>query len=116
MTAGIGSTGIILLILLSSPVNADIRCCVEPERYADGRIVRSATVLREFKRLYPLPANKDPKKFHINHAIPLVCGGRDIVENLLWMHVDAKNCSEDYCQDQHEQETMCPKSYHKQEL
>lgn len=100
----------IALLLISTSSYADMRCCVEPKRYADGRIIRSQSVLNEFKRLYPLPAHKDPKKFHINHAVPLICGGLDIVENLIWMHVDAKNCAEDYCQDRHEQETMCPQS------
>lgn len=103
-----------MLILLaasacSDPVYADIRCCNdEVKRYNDGRIVRSITVLQEFKRLYPLPVHLNPKDFNINHAVPLACGGRDIVENLIWMHVSAKACAEDYCQDRHEQLTMCP--------
>lgn len=91
----------------------DIRCCVEPKRYADGRIVRSAAVIAEFERLFPLPEGADRKKYQINHAVPLVCGGKDIVSNLLWMRVEAKTCAEDWCQDRHEQVTMCPKSYHK---
>jgi hypothetical protein len=104
---------ILILMLISAAANADIRCCEEPKRYSDGRIVRSAAVLSEFQRLYPLPPEMNRKDFQINHAVPLVCGGKDIVENLIWMHVKAKTCAEDYCQDRHEQLTMCPKSYHK---
>mgnify|MGYP000899736079 CR=1 FL=1 len=91
----------------------DIRCCVEPKRYADGRIVRSATVIKEFEKLYPLPPGTDRSEYQINHAIPLVCGGKDIVANLLWMRVEAKTCADDWCQDRHEQVTMCPQSYHR---
>lgn len=91
----------------------DIRCCVEPKRYADGRIVRSAAVIAEFERLYPLPVGYNRGEWQINHAVPLVCGGKDIVSNLLWMRKEAKTCAEDWCQDRHEQVTMCPKPYHK---
>jgi len=108
---------ILLLALLMSAcadqVYADIRCCVEPERYSDGRIIRSLSVIEDFKKIYPLPENFNRDDYQINHAIPLVCGGRDIVENLIWMHVKAKTCADDYCQDRHEQLTMCPRSYHK---
>jgi len=89
----------------------DIRCCVEPKRYTDGRIVRSATVIKEFERLYPLPVGADRSQYQINHSVPLVCGGKDIVSNLMWMRVEAKTCAEDWCQDRHEQVTMCPRSY-----
>lgn len=100
---------VLILTCCIFPVFAtDIRCCVVPERYADGRIKRSQTVLREFERLYPLPAGHDRSKYQINHSVPLTCGGRDIVENLMWMRVEAKTCAEDWCQDRHEQLTMCP--------
>lgn len=102
-------TLLILMMLSAASANADIRCCTEVKRYNDGRIVRSIAVLHEFKRIYPLPSHLNHKDFNINHAVPLACGGRDIVENLIWMHVSAKTCAEDYCQDRHEQVTMCPK-------
>ena len=104
---------LIVLMLLSTYANADIRCCQEPKRYNDGRLVRSASVIAEFQRLYPLPPELNRKDYQINHAVPLVCGGKDIIENLVWMHISAKICAQDYCQDRHEQKTMCPKSYHK---
>jgi len=102
-----------VLMMLSSSAYSDMRCCVEPERYSDGRIARSLSVIEDFKKQYPLPANLEREDYQINHAIPLVCGGKDIVENLIWMHVKAKTCADDYCQDRHEQVTMCPRSYHK---
>jgi hypothetical protein len=105
---------VICLTLAAFQVNAtDTRYCGEPKRYNDGRIIRSAAVIAEFESLYPLPKNLNKKDFQINHAVPLVCGGCDSVENLIWMHKKAKTCADDYCQDQHEQITMCPKNYHK---
>ena len=99
----------LIILMLSMPVYADIRCCVPPERYADGTIKRNRALIKEFERLYPLPSNFNRADYQVNHSIPLVCGGRDIIENLTWMHVKAKTCAEDYCQDRHEQLTMCPR-------
>ena len=103
----------VLMLISAAPSYADKRYCGEPERYNDGRIIRSVTVIAEFQRLYPLPANFNRKDYQINHVIPLVCGGCDTIENMMWMHVKAKTCAEDYCQDRHEQLTMCPQSYHR---
>lgn len=99
----------IILLLLSFSAHADVRCCVEVERYSDGRIKRSQAVLNEFMRLYPLPANFNRDDYQINHAVPLACGGKDIIENLIWMHKKAKTCAGDYCQDRIEMQVMCPK-------
>lgn len=104
---------LVCLLIACGASYADSRYCGEPRRDAHGRIIRSAAVIAEFKRLYQLPENLDPEEYQINHAVPLVCGGCDIVENMLWMHVKAKTCAEDYCQDRHEQLTMCPQSFHK---
>ena len=103
----------VILTLATFQVNADIRYCGEPARDRYGKIIRSAAVIAEFQRLYPLPANYKRSDYQINHAVPMVCGGCDIVENLIWMHKLAKTCAADYCQDRHEQYTMCPKSFHK---
>ncbi len=94
-------------------VYSDPRCCEEPKRGTNGDIVRNKTLIKRMNELYPLPPNLDPKDYHWNHDIPLVCGGRDIPANLTRMHVDAKNCPGNYCQDRVEQMIMCPKSYHK---
>lgn len=103
----------VILTLASPLVKADIRYCGEPERDRYGKIIRSAAVIAEFQRLYPLPSNYKRSDYQINHALPMVCGGCDIIENMIWMHKLAKTCSADYCQDRHEQYTMCPQSFHK---
>lgn len=100
-------------IFISTASFADSRFCGEPERYANGVIKRNPAVVAEFERLYPLPPQFSREKFQVNHAIPRVCGGCDTIENMIWMAVPAKTCAEWYCQDRHEQLTMCPKSYHK---
>lgn len=96
-----------LSMFLATTVSADIRCCETPQRYKDGRLKRSASVLEAFKILYPLPAGFNRADYQIDHAVPLACGGRDIVENLLWMHKKAKTCAGDYCQDRIEMQVMC---------
>ncbi len=103
----------VLLVACGDPVYADIRCCKEPARDGAGNIIRSRAVVGEFLRLYPLPEGVNRKDYQINHAVPLVCGGLDIIENMLWMHVKAKTCAGDFCQDRVEQIVMCPMSYHK---
>lgn len=104
---------VLAVILWISPVEADshltdIRCCVEVKRYADGRIVRSQAVVRAFEKMYPLPEGESRDDWQINHAVPLACGGKDIVSNLIWMRKEAKTCADDWCQDRHERLTMCP--------
>ncbi len=105
--------GVVALLILAGCdyANADARYCGEPERYANGVIKRNQAGIDEFIRLYPLPAHFNRADYQINHAIPRVCGGCDSIENLIWMHVKAKTCVEDYCQDRHEQITMCPQSF-----
>lgn len=103
----------VILTLATFQVKADIRYCGEPERDRHGKIIRSAAVIAEFQKLYPLPSKYNRSDFQINHAVPMVCGGCDTIENMIWMHKLAKTCAADYCQDRHEQYTMCPKSFHK---
>lgn len=71
---------------------ADERCCTVPERYADGTIKRSASVLREFQRIHRCPSTGLPEGscpgWYRDHVIPLSCGGADIVENLQWLPED----------------------------
>ena len=102
---------ITLALSASIALADDMRCCIEPKRNAAGKIVRSKAVLSGFEAMYPLPAHLKREDFQINHAIPLACGGKDIIENLLWMHKKAKTCADDWCQDRHERVTMCPKMH-----
>lgn len=105
---------LLFMVACSDPVYADnhltdTRCCIDPARNADGSIKRNRAVVKAFERLYPLPEGYDRGQWQVNHAVPLVCGGKDIVSNLIWMRKEAKTCAEDWCQDRHEQITMCPK-------
>lgn len=109
----VASSVAFLLISCGDPVYADSRFCGEPVRDISGKIVRSSSLIAEFERLYPLPPQFKRADFQINHAVPLVCGGCDKIENLIWMAKPAKTCAEWYCQDRHEQLTMCPKSFHR---
>lgn len=65
----------------------DPRFCGQPARDADGRIIRSLSVLRAFEREYPRP--RDGRRWYLDHVIPLACGGCDAVHNLQWLHEKA---------------------------
>lgn len=92
----------------------DPRYCGEPKRNPKtGDIVRSKTLINLANKLYPLPPDKNPDDFEWNHDIPLVCGGCNSLANITRIHKKAKRCRDDWCQDRHEQVTMCPKSFHK---
>jgi hypothetical protein len=74
------------MLLASATWSQDRRYCGPPARDADGTILRSRAVLREFQRLYPCPetgrATGACPGWFKDHTIPLVCGGCDSVENL----------------------------------
>lgn len=110
---------LLLLLFLAMPVYAvlpapgepgavnDPRYCGEPERYSDGRIKRSAAVLRDFAEVFPCPGTlvSSPvgcTDWQINHTIPLASGGCDSVLNLSWMPLQIKTCSESWCVDRWE--------------
>ena len=105
---------IIILFCLVS-INAwadDPRYCGPPARDANGTIIRSSAVLREFKKLHPCP-NPDETRcpgWQIDHVIPLVCGGCDTIMNLQWMPVEIKTCALSTgvpCKDRWEQRVYC---------
>lgn len=91
--------------------NGDPRYCEEPKRNAAGKIIRSRAVRLDFEAKYPLPSHLKRSDFQVNHPVPLVCGGCDTIENMIWMHTKAKTCADDWCQDRHEQITMCPNNF-----
>lgn len=97
----------VVLFLLSADVSADnhlveTRYCGEPKRYADGRIARSVTVVKEFERRYPLPAQYSRNDWQIDHVIPLASGGCDAVRNMQWLPKAIKTCPDDVCKDRWE--------------
>lgn len=74
---------LLALLLLPTMALADVRFCGVPLRDADGNIVRSTSVLREFERQHPKPV--DGRRWIRDHVIPLACCGCDSVENLQWL-------------------------------
>jgi len=82
----------------------DARVCGEPERYENGRIKRSATLIRKFKELYPLPEQYDESKWSVDHVIPLgsSLGGCDSIINLQWLPNTIKTCAGTECKDRWE--------------
>lgn len=60
---------------------------------AEAKTHRSYAVKAEFKRLHPCPANGKRRgpcpNYQVDHVIPLKCSGRDAVDNLQWLTVEA---------------------------
>lgn len=99
--------GVILILVSSSTAYADnhlteTRYCGEPKRTASGKIRRDYAVIREFEKLYPLPAGEDRSKWQIDHVIPLAMGGCDAVRNMQWLPEAIKTCASDTCKDRWE--------------
>jgi hypothetical protein len=90
---------------------ADPRVCGTVQRTSDGRIKRSSTVLREFRRLHPCPADPQAKGacpgWAIDHVVPLACGGCDAVVNLQWLPIEAKSASGTLPKDRWERDVYC---------
>jgi len=105
----------LLLLLLVGSVSAqelspyiDYRRGTEVVRNADGTAKRSQKVLNEYKKLHPCPSTGMTfgacPGWALNHAIPLACGGKDIVINLIWVPNKIKSCADKSCIDRHERE------------
>lgn len=96
----------ILLILTLTTGSAyaldDPRFCGEPQRYSDGRIIRSLTVLQQFERIWPLPLDESRDDWQIDHVIPLASGGCDNLINLQWLKRSIKTCAGTECKDRWE--------------
>ncbi len=102
----------LLILLVSLPAwSQDRRYCGPPARDADGTILRSRKVLREFQRIYPCPANGQPAGacpgWYLDHVVPLVCGGCDSMENLQWLPGAIKTCAGKVCKDRWERRVYC---------
>jgi len=115
---------IFLTILSIVPANAGRKLKIDPsrlvetryvnkiERDSHGRIKRSSTVLKYFKKIHPCPSTgltygKCPGNA-IDHVIPLSCFGIDAVFNLQWLPVDIKSCSNIHCKDRFERLIYAP--------
>lgn len=98
-------------VCLLQTAAADMRFCgAAPVRAADGSIARSAAEVREFKRQHPCPTTGLPTGacagWAVDHVIPLVCGGCDMVENMQWLPTTLKSCA-GTCKDRWEQLVYC---------
>lgn len=102
----------LLILLASLPALAqDPRYCGPPARDADGTILRSRAVLREFQRIHPCPSTglqsgACPGWFK-DHIVPLVCGGCDLPLNLQWLPGEIKTCAGTKCKDRWERRVYC---------
>lgn len=103
----------LLILALALPVLAveDPRYGGPPARDAHGNIKRSRQVLRDFQKLYPCPSTGKTTGacpgWHLDHVVPLVCGGRDAIENLQWLPVEIKRCAGTVCKDRFERRVYC---------
>ena len=98
--------GIAVAILLSaffmsmSYAAQDPLYCGPPKRDANGTIMRSAAVIREYRSIHPCPSTGlltgACPGWALNHTRPLACGGCDSVANLTWMRNDAKKIVDGY--------------------
>lgn len=84
----------------------DYRIGASVTRDEQGRIVRSAAVLRAFKAEWPCPSTGSRvgacPGWSIDHVIPLACGGKDAVYNLQWLPDEAKSASTEIAKDRFE--------------
>ena len=96
---------------LADPALIETRCCVTPIRDADGTIKRRADVLRAFQKIHPCPSTGLTTGacpgWAKNHAVPLACGGLDIVSNLYWVPNVLKSGSGIYPIDRFELKINC---------
>lgn len=91
---------------------ADPRFCGEPQRDANGDIIRSSKVLADFQKLHPCPVTGLDKGacpgWAKDHVIPLACGGCDAVLNLQWLPADQKSVAGAHAKDRFERKIYYP--------
>lgn len=90
----------------------ETRYCGEPARNADGSIKRNHAVVAAFKKLYPLPPDKDPNDWQVDHVLPLADGGCDAVRNMQWLPKVIKTCAGSDCKDRWERRGIYDRSSH----
>lgn len=88
-------------------------CSPVPIRTIDGSIMRSAAIVRDFRKIHPCPTtgNIDPRVacpgWSVDHVIPLDCGGCDAVSNMQWLPLTIKSCAGTQCKDRWERKIYC---------
>lgn len=82
-------SAIIIAALLAAPISAFATPrCDTCERDSNGRIQRSASTIKDFKRTNPCPATGKStgrcSGYVIDHVVPLKRGGADSAANMQW--------------------------------
>lgn len=66
-----------------------------PIRNVKGEIIRRADVIAAYRKLHACPSTlkfTGPcPNWSLDHGRPLACGGKDVIDNLIWMHNDIKS-------------------------
>lgn len=98
----------------SAETLSDPRFCGAPVRDADGDIIRSTKVLRDFQKIHPCPSTGLPTGscpgWAKDHVVPLSCGGCDHIGNLQWLPDDQKSVAGAHAKDRFERKIYYPLS------
>ena len=91
---------------------SDPRFCGVPVRDANGDIMRSAKVLRDFQKIHPCPSTGLQTGacpgWAKDHVVPLSCGGCDHIGNLQWLPDDQKSVAGAHAKDRFERKIYYP--------
>jgi hypothetical protein len=64
-----------------------------PKVVNNGKAERSSAARNEFVKAYPCPATGRTKGscpgYHVDHIVPLACGGADAPRNMQWLSAEA---------------------------
>ena len=108
---------LILLIFLFLSLNVsaeteivDARYCGKPERTASNKIKRNTNLIRQFKKMYPIPPELSYMEFEVDHVIPLDQGGCDSIINLNYLPKSIKSSDNPYAKDRWERK-LYPRNY-----
>ena len=82
---------ILLLLLATIPLAAKHSRCLNCPRDSHGRIKRSHAVREQFQKQFPCPSTEKSAGrcpgYVADHIYPLVCGGKDVIENMQWQTI-----------------------------
>ena len=79
---------LLALVLCAVAFTAQAGVTCQPARAKDGRILRSAAAVSQFKKAHPCPANGATKGacpgYVVDHIVPLCACGADKPFNMQW--------------------------------